>query len=101
MKSSNKDRRVTEAGKDYCVRRISFKSNNQVKGGTGWYLHTPETFHTDEALHREAGPAFIYKNGLTEYWLNNIKISKEEWLKDPAVRAIQLKKKIDKVLEGE
>ena len=31
-------------------------------------------------LHREDGPAILYKNGSCEYWLNNKSLSFEEWL---------------------
>jgi len=31
-----------------------------------------EKYYKDNKLHREDGPAVIYKNGTEEWWLNNV-----------------------------
>ena len=64
-----------------------FKSERWYKDG---YLHReggPAIIYKDGTkiwykygkLHREDGAAVIYPNGETEWWINNINLTKEEW----------------------
>ena len=38
-----------------------------------------KAWYINDKRHREDGPARIWENGDSEYWLNDLKYSKEDW----------------------
>jgi len=58
---------------------------------------TYQSWWIDGERHREDGPAVEYLDGgrADTYWLDNTKMKKEDWLKDPRVQRVLALKKLE------